>query len=188
MDDRKYLEEAITAAQNAAGVASPELKEKAFEVVLEHLLKAQSSTSSSGVAVGGLSKVESLPGSALDSGRLATQLGISVEQVNELYEMKGDELHVAIKPVGRGVADQQRNLAYALIAGYKFGLDIKEVPITVFTVAADEWGIRDSNLGRNLKEAKGIQAKGVGKGKKPVFSLAPGGIDKIRDEIVALFG
>lgn len=187
MESKNNLEEAIKTAQDAANVASPEMREKAFEMVLAHLLNF-SKTEKISVAQS-VSNIDSSSAvSGFDFNRVATQLNLSVEQVTELYEADGEKIRVAIKPVGKRLSDQQRNLAYILMIGYKFGLGTKEIPITVFSEAADEWGIRDTNFGRNLKEAKGLQMRGGGKGKTPIYSLAPGAVEKVRDEVVAIFG
>lgn len=192
--DNEKITAAILAAQKASESASPEMKEKAFEVVLAHLLGSNSSatttiprTATSNHAAASLVTPNNGQ-KVFDADRVATQLGISTDQVFELFEMKGDKLYLAVKPTGKSIGDKQRVLAHALIAGNRFGLDIKEVPITVFNEAADEWGILDSNIGRNLKSSKELQMKGGGKGKRPLFSLAPGAIERVRDEIVALLG
>jgi hypothetical protein len=181
MENKNRLEEAIKTAQEAANVAVPEMREKAFEMVLAHLLNSSKSEKSSVSPMQPSDNSPSLAG--FEFSRVATQLNLSEELVAELYEVDGAKIRVAIKPVGKRLSDQQRNLAYALMIGYKFGLNTKEVPITVFSEAADEWGIRDTNFGRNLKEAKGLQMRGGGKGKTPIYSLAPGAVEKIRDEV-----
>lgn len=190
--DNEKITAAILAAQKAAEAASPEMKEKAFEVVLAHLLG--SGTNPAATVPHAVTPNQTASplaplnngSSVFDANRVATQLGISTEQVSELFEMKGDVLHLAVKPAGKTIGDKQRVLTHALIVGYRFGLDLKEVPITVFNDAADEWGIRDSNMGRVLKSSRNLQMKGGGKGKRPLFSLAPGAIERVRDEIVAL--
>lgn len=192
--DNEKITAAILAAQKAAEAASPEMKEKAFEVVLAHLLGSGTTpTATVPHAVSPNQTASPLAPindglSAFDANRVATQLGISAEQVSELFEMKGDALHLTVKPVGKTIGDKQRVLAHALMVGYRFGLDAKEIPVTVFNDAADEWGIRDSNIGRVLKNSRNLQMKGGGRGKRPLFSLAPGAIERVRDEIVALLG
>src|SRR6266481_1511638 len=187
--EQNKITDAIRAAQQAAEAASPEMKEKAFEVVLAHLLGGASiATPAIHSPIKQVSaNVEPASSESFDTARVATQLGISTEQVSELFEMKGTVLHVALKPGGKRIGDQQRTLAYILAVGYRFGLNIKELPITVFNDAADEWGIRDTNIGRVLKESKNLQMKGGGRGKRPLFSLAPGAIDRVREEIVSVF-
>jgi hypothetical protein len=191
--DNEKITAAILAAQKASESASPEMKEKAFEVVLAHLLGSNSSVTTTIPRTAASNHAAPLVTTnnsqkVFDADRVATQLGISTDQVSELFEMKGGTLCLAVKPTGKSIGDKQRVLAHALIAGNRFGLDIKEVPITVFNEAADEWGILDSNIGRNLKSSKELQMKGGGKGKRPLFSLAPGAIERVRDEIVALLG
>jgi hypothetical protein len=190
--DNEKITVAILAAQKAAEAASPEMKEKAFEVVLAHLL-GSSLTPVTTVPRAAIPNQAAAPlatandgSSIFDASRVATQLGISAEQVSELFEMKGDTLHLTVKPEGKTIGDKQRVLAHALMVGYRFGLDTKEIPITVFNDAADEWGIRDSNIGRVLKSGRDLQMKGGGRGKRPLFSLAPGAIERVRDGIVAL--
>ena len=182
------IADAIRAAQEAANAAAPEMKEKAFEVVLAHLLNSSAAPARPMHAPEAQTSAtpDTSGGSAFDTQRVATQLGISTEQTNDLFEVKGSTLHVSVKPVGKRLADQQRNLAHALIVGYRFGLNVKEVSISAFNEAADEWNVRDTNLGRNLKDSKALQMKGSGQGKRPMVSLAPRGIERIRDEIVSM--
>ena len=193
--DNEKITAAILAAQKAVEAASPEMKEKAFEVVLAHLLGGGSTSVTPAHRTTVTPNRSAAPltttnneSSVFDSNRVATQLGISAEQVSELFEMKGETLHITVKPTGKTIGDKQRVLAHALMVGYRFGLDIKEIPITLFNDAADEWGIRDSNIGRILKSSRNLQMKGGGRGKRPLFSLAPGAIERVRDEIVALLG
>lgn len=182
------IADAIRAAQEAANAAAPEMKEKAFEVVLAHLLNSSTAPARPAhtSATQSLTAPDSSGNGAFDASRVATQLGISAEQVNDLFELKSNTLYVSVKPIGKRLADQQRNLAHALIVGYRFGLNIKEVSISAFNEAADEWNVRDTNLGRNLRESNALQMKGSGQGKRPMVSLAPGGIERIRDEIVSM--
>ena len=134
--DNEKITDAILAAQKAAEAASPEMKEKAFEVVLAHLLGSGTTPAATvphavtpNQTTSPLASVNNGLG-AFNANRVATQLGISAEQVSELFEMKGDILHLTVKPVGKTVGDKQRVLAHALMVGYRFGLDAKEIPVT----------------------------------------------------------
>jgi hypothetical protein len=190
MEKKDQIQEAIRLAQNAASAASPELKEKAFEVVLSHLLDGNGASSTLRVPkeqVKQTKKINDNEEVSIDVVRVASQLGITEEQAADLYQMKDSVLHLGIKPVGATLLDRQCNLANALVIGYRLGLDIKEVSITAINEAADEWNVRDSNMSRSLKTSKIIQMKGGGKGKKPVFSLAPNSLERGAAEIKTMF-
>jgi hypothetical protein len=186
---KDQIEEAISLAQDAAASASPELKEKAFEVVLAHLLGG-----SRNVPVAPTTRQPQHDKGSADSGEhvfdfanVAARLKITEEQARELYQIKNGILHMNIAPVGANLVEKQQNLANVLVVGYRFGLDAKEVSITAINDAADEWTVRDSNLGRSLKTGGTLQMKGGGKGKRPVFSLAPKALEQVTADIAGMF-
>lgn len=187
--DKKSIEEAVKTAQEASASADPSLREKAFEIVLLRLLGTGSdimkeelgSVKSPAVAPYG----KSAPLKHLDLTRIVSQLGISKEQADQLYEFKDDLIHLGIKPIGVKLSDKQRNLAHALLVGYRLGLDRKEVSISELSKVAEEWNILDKNFGRSIND-KNVQMKGVGRGKRPTISLAPGAIERLKDEIISM--
>jgi hypothetical protein len=190
MEKRDQIQEAIRLAQEATSTTSPELKEKAFEVVLSHLLGTVHTPSSTSIPKHHVKEAQEMSGSEnteFNITRIASQIGITEEQAADLYQIKNGVLHLGIKPVGATLLDRQRNLAHALVVGYRLGFEIKEVSITTINEAADEWNIRDSNMSRSLKTSKIIQTKGGGKGKKPMFSLAPNSLERASVEITSMF-
>jgi hypothetical protein len=191
MEKKDKIQEAIRLAQDAVSEASPELKQKAFEVVLSHLLGGGGASAASQSSKQQMKQQASEPnvgeGATLNVARIASQLGITEEQAADLYQIKNGVLHLGVRPVGATLLDRQRNLAHALVVGYRLGLDTKEVSITAINEAADEWNVRDSNMSRSLKISNIIQMKGGGKGKKPVFSLAPNSLERASAEITTMF-
>ena len=73
------IADAIRAAQEAANAAAPEMKEKAFEVVLAHLLNSSAAPARPMHAPEAQTSAtpDTSGGSAFDTQRVATQLGIS---------------------------------------------------------------------------------------------------------------
>jgi hypothetical protein len=120
-----------------------------------------------------------------DPKRLAVQLGISSEQIAELYEFRDDKIYMHVKPLGHSVADKQRLLAHALLVAYKFGRGLNNVRLSALHAAADEWGLKGGHFSRDIQD-KYVQLKGGGKGSDPLVSLAPGAIDHIKEGIRAL--
>lgn len=194
MNDSKkiQIEEAIKIAQEATSGTEASLREKAFEVVLSHILGSTGNGKSTGKRMSNNPSFSALTkelgaGQGFNTQRIASHLNITVEQVEDLYELKEDILHLGVKPIGAKLSDRQRNLAHALLVGYRLGLDMKEVPVTKLTEIAEEWNIKDGNFGRNINDEY-AQMKGGGRGKRPFFSLSPGAVDHLRDEIVGMLG
>lgn len=188
MEKNDHIQGAIRLAQDASLAASPDLRQKAFEVVLSHLLNEDQASARPIREIKHKEvNLTSENAPVLNIERIATQLGITEEQAAELYQMTHNDLHLGIRPVGERLSDRQRNLAHALVVGYRLGLDIKEVSITAINDAAEEWNVRDANISRSLKESTILQMKGGGKGKKPVFSLSPNSIERAAAEIITMF-
>lgn len=117
--------------------------------------------------------------------RVAAALDISPDQVPELFELRDKKLYMHVKPLGNTVADRQRCLVHALLIGYKFGLGISNVRLSLLADAADEWGIKGGHFSRDI-QGKYVQVKGGGKGSDPLVSLAPGAVERVKDGIKAM--
>lgn len=127
--------------------------------------------------------------SHIDAKRVGIALDIEPEQVPELFEVRGGKLFMHVKPVGKSVADRQRCLVNTLLVGYKFGLGISNVRLSVLAEAADEWGIKGGHFSRDIAgENTRVQMKAGGKGSDPLVSLSPGSIEYLKDGIKALLG
>lgn len=189
--DKKAIAEAVKAAQDLSVTADSSLQEKTFEVVLSHLLERIAPVrTADGRTVKTTEKnppETGIPVNGINFARIATQLDISEEQAEQLYELKNGLLSLGVKPIGAKISDKQRSLARALLIGYRLGLDRKEVSISELSKGAEEWNILNNNFGRNINDSY-VQMKGLSRGKRPSVSLAPGAIEALRGEIAALLG
>jgi hypothetical protein len=113
---------------------------------------------------------------------VATQLVISEEQVEDLYEFKDNMLFLSVKPLGTSLPEQRRCLANLLLVGYRFGLGLKTISQSKLLKAAEEWNINGDQFSRDIKTSKHVQSKAGGRGSDPIVSLAPGSITDIADE------
>lgn len=107
-------------------------------------------------------------------GAIAEKLGVSMEQVNEIYaeDAGGLRLRWAPREDKAGLPKQQQSAAVALLFGYRMGLEIMELPSLEMVKKLKEIDVWDKNLARNIKKSPLIRI--VGNRKAARYGLAPG--------------
>lgn len=193
--DLQEIKKQITLAFEAVGeVQDKELKAVAFGVVLERLLtkalpeqrKLNASKEASvknDVTTGASSTAKSSP--------VLSSLPVTQEQLLEIYEIDGEDLKLRVKVNDVKNSEQQRKLAQTVLFGYKVLLDKKDVKGSKLLATAKEWDIPTDHFVKNIKGNKNspnkyVDIRNTGKGKDPLFSLRPGALNKLAEEVIAL--
>lgn len=171
-----------------------ELKAVAFGTVLKQLLTAslptQSKARTSDEALA-KNEVGSSQSSDIRTSPALSSLSITQEQLSEIYKVSGDELKLRVKVSDLKNSEQQRKLTQTLLFGYKVLLDEKDVMGSKLLMTAKEWDIPTDHFVKNVKGNKKnpnkyVDIRNTGKGKDPIFSLRPGALNKLVDEVRAL--
>ncbi len=194
MDSQEIKKQITLAIETVSEVQDKELKAIAFGVVLKHLLatplldKSKLHTpkerpiKNDGVA--GASSISK-------TSQVLSSLPITQEQLLEVYEIDGENLKLRVKVNDEKNSDQQRKLAQVMLFGYKVLLDKKDVKGPTLLATAKEWDIPTDHFVKNVKGNKKnpnkyVDIRNTGKGKDSLFSLRPGALNKLVDEVKAL--
>lgn len=193
--ESKEIKNKISLALEAVGeIQEKELKAVAFGVVLKQMLieslPDQSKAHPQKEVVARNSESSDLSSNVKVSPVLSS-LPITQEQLSEIYEVNGDELKLRVKVNDVKNSEQQRKLAQAMLFGYKVLLDEKDVKGSKLLLTAKEWDIPTDHFVKNIKGNKKnpnkyVDIRNTGKGKDPIFSLRPGALNKLVDEVKAL--
>jgi len=129
------------------------------------------------------------PSSVIPRGKessVLSSLSITKDQLSEIYNIDGENLKLRVKINDLKNAEQQRKLAQTVLFGYKVILDAREVPGSKLLMVARGWDIPTDHFAKNVQSSEYIQIRNVGKGKDPIYSLRPGALDKLVEEVKAL--
>lgn len=189
--DPQEIKKKIALALEAVGeMQDKELKTTAFGAVFNQLL----ATSLPGQNERRISKENATTEKPIDSvpivktSPVLNSLPITQEQLSEIYEIDSEELKLRVKVNDAKNSDQQRKLAQVMLFGYKVLLDVKDVRGSKLLAIAKEWDIPTDHFVKNVKgNAKEyVDVRNTGKGKDPIFSLRPGALNKLVEEVKAL--
>lgn len=190
MDSQEIKTKIALAFEAINDVQDKELKVTAFGVVLKFLLTTPS-LNQGGCRTSGSNEDavrENSAGIAL-VGKVSpvlNSLSITQEQLSEIYEVDGENLKLKVKVDDVKSSEQQRKLAHAVLFGYKAILDVKEVVGSKLLAVAKGWDIPTDHFVKNVNSSEYLQIRNVGKGKDPIFSLKPGALNKLVEEIKVL--
>lgn len=193
--DSQDIKKQITLALEAVGqVQDKELKAVAFGVVLERLLTntlPEQSKPHTSKEVSAKKDTATSASSTTKSSPVLNSLPVTQEQLLEIYEIDGEDLKLRVKVNDVKNSEQQRKLAQAMLFGYKVLLDKKDVKGSKLLATAKEWDIPTDHFVKNVKGNKKnpnkyVDIRNTGKGKDPLFSLRPGALNKLAEEVIAL--
>lgn len=194
MESKEIKKNISLALEAVEEMQDKELKAVAFGVVLEQMLitslPGQNKVHTPSEAPPRNDAAPSLSPTVRMSPALSS-LPITQEQLSEIYEVNGDELRLRVKVNDVKNSEQQRKLAQAMLFGYKVLLDEKDVKGSKLLMTAKEWDIPTDHFVKNIKGNKKnpnkyVDIRNTGKGKDPIFSLRPGALNKLVDEVKAL--
>lgn len=194
MDSEEIKNKISLALEAVEEIQDKELKAVAFGVVLKQMLMTSLQgqdkvhTQKEVVAKNDESSNSS---SNVKTSPVLSSLPITQEQLSEIYEVNGEELKLRVKVNDVKNSEQQRKLAQAMLFGYKVLLDEKDVKGSKLLLTAKEWDIPTDHFVKNIKGNKKnpnkyVDIRNTGKGKDPIFSLRPGALNKLVDEVKAL--
>ncbi len=193
--DSQDIKKQITLALEAVDeVQDKELKAVAFGAVLERLLtKTLPEQSQPHTSKEASTKTDTTTdtSSTAKSSTVLSSLPVTQEQLLEIYEIDGEDLKLRVKVNDVKNSEQQRKLAQAMLFGYKVLLDKKDVKGSKLLATAKEWDIPTDHFVKNIKGNKKnpnkyVDIRNTGKGKDPLFSLRPGALNKLAEEVIAL--
>lgn len=122
----------------------------------------------------------------IKNSSILNSLPITQDELSSIYRIDGEELKLLVQIKESKNSEQQRKLAHAMLFGYKAMLDIKEVSGSKILLVAKEWDIPTDHFVKNVKSSKYLQIRNVGTGKDPIFSLKPGALNQLVEEVKVL--
>lgn len=172
---KKAVSEALEAVKD---VEDADLKKSAFEIVLRQLLNAAPDHTRGGP---GTDMIPPESVVAKPNSNHTNKTGLTKEEIDTLFETKGEIVVLKVKPTGESLLEQQQALAHAILIGYHalFGKD--SVTSVMMGTAARDWNLLDTNFSRTIQIPGYIQAKGKRKG--VTYSLKPGAIAKLKESM-----
>ncbi len=194
MESKEIKKKISLALEAVQEIQDKELKAVAFGAVLKQLLITelpdQSKTHTPNKVLAENDTGPTLSSDAKTSPVLSS-LPITQAQLSEIYEVNGDELKLRVKVNDAKNSEQQRKLAQVMLFGYKVLLDEKDVKGSKLLTTAKEWDIPTDHFVKNVKGNKKnpnkyVDIRNTGKGKDPIFSLRPGALNKLVEEVKAL--
>lgn len=189
MESKEIKKKISLALEVVDEMPDKELKAVAFGVVLKLLLveslpdqnkaHAPKEEPIKNDAILGLSSV-------VKTSPVLSSLPITQDELSLIYRVDGDELKLQVQIKESKNSEQQRKLAQVMLFGYKAILDVKELSGSKLLSVAKEWDIPTDHFVKNVKSSKYLQVRNVGTGKDPIFSLKPGALNQLAEEVKAL--
>lgn len=196
MDSKEIKKKISLAFEAVEEVQDKELKSIAFGVVLKRLLTTSLPDQSKNhaptdVATKNEVGTGSPSASTVKISPVLGSLPITQEQLSEIYEVNGEEIKLLVRVNDVKNSEQQRKLVQAMLFGYKVLLGQKDVKGSTLLATAKEWDIPTDHFVKSIKGNKTnpnkyVDIRNTGKGKDPIFSLRPGALNKLVDEVKAL--
>lgn len=171
----EQLKELFKKAKEAVEELPDILKPVAFKFAVDQLSLNQAQQK--GLAEPTLVISNQLNGDFFENMQIGT--GIERAKLEAVYRINKDSLLKLIVPINGKPPEIQRYIALLYLLGNKIGLGKDWVSPFDLVNQIDEYGAKDRNISRNLKQEKSILQSGKSRGKE--YGLSPNGVIKAKE-------
>ena len=175
---QEYKDMVAEALEAVKEVEDADLRKSGFEIILQQLLRTKQDGASADTPI--VAPKMPAANAPAPSGR-ANRTGLTDEEIQTLFEIKGETVVLKVEPTGTSVPEQQQMLAHAVLVGHLALLDKDNVSTTVMSAAARDWNLFDTNFSRTILTPGHVQSRGVRRGVN--YSLKPGAVGKLKQSM-----